>query len=559
MKTLCFFAALPLVVVMGCSGKSSVDRSSSPEKPAAASSSASADSADDTSDTASHANESAVALAESGNDLAITPAVAALMSDAEVEQFVALMRPKVNAFCGDCHVPPRPTSSSQAEWRDEVEQGFMLYRTSGRKDLEVPDQDDVLKYFQLQAPKRLELPVSIDDYPPSPIAMRVSEVFFKDSRPSGITNLKWMEIGMKDSPAIVYCDIGTGAVKAHWPQEEGAPTLRLATLFQPVHVEACDLDADGNLDLIVADIGEFNADDSDLGQVIWLRRVDGEERFEKIVLQDGLSRVSDVRPGDFDGDGDIDLLVAAFGWRKTGRTFLLQNEGVDQKKDKPFSLREVDDRHGPVHVPPVDLNNDGHLDFVALISQDQEVVAAFINDGTGKFEDHVLYQAPDPAYGSSGIELVDMDGDGDLDVLYTNGDSFDRGPKPYHSVQWLENQGSFPYQHHSLALMPGVLNATAGDFDGDGDQDVVAVSLLAKPVRDSLKGRDTSSVVLLRQQPKFKFSPFQIEAKTHQHLSVESGDFDDDGDLDIAVGNFLREGSPQLSDLKIWWNTAEKQ
>ena len=56
-----------------------------------------------------------------------------------------------------------------------------------------------------------------------------------------------------------------------------------------------------------------------------------------------------------------------------------------------------------MHVPPIDLNGDGHLDFVALISQDHEVVEAFINDGTGNFNNEVIWAAPDPAYGSSGI------------------------------------------------------------------------------------------------------------------------------------------------------------
>ncbi len=496
---------------------------------------------------------------ESGDQNAAQSASHDSLSEAEVTAFVAKMRPTVEKFCSDCHVMPRPTSSSKSQWPDEVEQGFMLYRTSGRTDLNVPDQEDVLKFFQLQAPDRLVLPRSIDDYPPSPIGLRMSEVHFADSRPSGVTNLNWMDIGLKDSPAIVYTDIGTGAVKAHFPREKDTPTLRLATLFQPVHIESCDLDDDGNLDLVVADIGEFNADDSDLGQVVWLRRIPGDERFEKIILQDNLSRVSDVRAGDFDGDGDQDLLVAAFGWRKTGRTILLQNDGVAKDKNKPFVLREIDDRHGPVHVPPVDLNDDGHLDFVALISQDQETIDAFFNDGNGNFEKKTVYQAPDPAYGSSGIELVDMDGDGDLDVLYTNGDSFDRGPKPYHSVQWLENEGTFPFKHHAMSLMPGVLNAAAGDFDGDGDMDVVAASLLAKPINDKLLNRNTSSVVLLQQTEPLTFKPFQIEARTHEHLSIEPGDFDDDGDLDIAVGVFRREGTPDLADLKIWWNESKRQ
>src|SRR5688572_26240056 len=60
----------------------------------------------------------------------------------------------------------------------------------------------------------------------------------------------------------------------------------------------------------------------------------------------------------------------------------------------------------------------------------------------------------DPSFGGSGIELVDFDGDGDLGVLYTNGDTFDSFfVKPYHGVRWIENQGDGKWADHVLALL----------------------------------------------------------------------------------------------------------
>lgn len=479
------------------------------------------------------------------------------MPDAtERAEYVERVRPQVEKFCGDCHAMPRPASSSRAEWPDEVNQGFMLYGTSGRSDLEVPPYDEVLNFFQYQAPEELTLPKSIQGYPPTTMPLRPTAVRLPGNRLPGVTNVRWIDIGLKSSPALVYCDIGTGALKAHWPQEEGGPTERLATLLQPVHVEPCDADGDGLIDLVVADIGEFNADDSDLGRVVLLRRKPDSEKFESIVLAENLSRVADVQPGDFDGDGDQDFMVAVFGWRKTGRILMLENnldKGGSDDGGFEFTVREIDERHGPVHVPPIDLNGDGHLDFIALISQDHEVVEAFINDGKANFSTEVLWAAPDPAYGSSGIELVDLDQDGDMDVLYTNGDSFDRGPKPHHSVQWLENQGAYPYVHHHLCEMPGVLNATAADFDGDGDIDVVAGSLLGDDVIEKLKSIDTSSVVMLEQTSPGEFKRTKVESGTHDHISIEAGDFNNDGKIDFAVGNFLRERGSDQPDLMIWW------
>ena len=87
-----------------------------------------------------------------------------------------------------------------------------------------------------------------------------------------------------------------------------------------------------------------------------------------------------------------------------------------------------------------------------LFAQQHETVVAFINKGRGfEFEAKPIYGAA-PELGLVGIELVDLDKDGDLDVLLAHGDSFDdRVIEPYHGLMWLENTGSFPFVEHRLA------------------------------------------------------------------------------------------------------------
>lgn len=81
-----------------------------------------------------------------------------------------------------------------------------------------------------------------------------------------------------------------------------------------------------------------------------------------------------------------------------------------------------------------DLDQNRQPDIVALITQEFEQIVAFINQG-GAFAEHVLFEAHNPAFGSSGIELVDLDQDADLDILFTIGDSFDgTDAKLYHGV-----------------------------------------------------------------------------------------------------------------------------
>jgi FG-GAP-like repeat len=211
-------------------------------------------------------------------------------------------------------------------------------------------------------------------------------------------------------------------------------------------------------------------------------------------------------------------------------------------------------------VPVCDLNGDGKPDFVAVISQEHETVVAFLNDGGGRFRTETIYAAPDPAFGSSGIQLVDLNGDGRLDVLSTNGDSLDASIlHPSHGVRWLENRGTYPFTDHRLAAMPGVQGAVAADLDADGLLDVVAVSLLpAKsfPQRDKL-GLD--SVVWLRQTAPGRFARHPLEKGACDHVTCAVGDVLGDGRPHLVTGNYYLHDPPANADaVTIWRSVAPK-
>ena len=87
--------------------------------------------------------------------------------------------------------------------------------------------------------------------------------------------------------------------------------------------------------------------------------------------------------------------------------------------------RVLDPRPGAINVPFVDVDGDGRLDLVVLLSQHHETVVAYLNDGEGGFEPKTIFEAPRPDWGSSGIEVTDLDGDGDPDVVLVSGDTLD--------------------------------------------------------------------------------------------------------------------------------------
>jgi hypothetical protein len=482
-----------------------------------------------------------------GGDPTIVPA----LSSAEVEA----VQSDVTVFCGNCHAVPAPESFPKVAWHEEVSRGFDFYMQSGRTDLDVPPLERIVTYFRSRAPDEIVIPPARDDPAPAPVRFRASSSTGNarnGADPPWIASLRWDTLTSGAAPLLLLCDMGNGNVRAGRPSRRAMDFATLARLDNPARAVPVDLDADGKLDLVVADLGSRLPADHDHGRVVWLRRT-AEETYEPIVIQSGLGRVADVEPGDFDGDGDVDLIVAEFGWHETGRIVLLdQQPGAGSTPQ--FELRVVDPRPGAIHVPTADLNGDGMLDFVALISQEHESVEAFLNDGHGHFHRETIFAAGNPAFGSSGIELVDLDRDGDLDVLYTNGDTFDSFYlKPYHAVHWLENRGDGSFAAHHLAAMPGVHRALAGDLDGDGDLDIAACALIPGKLLGRQPESDFDAVLWLEQTAPGKFARHSLQRGGCRFAALALGDFDNDGDLDLAVGGFS-EPSKIVPEATVWWN-----
>jgi len=466
---------------------------------------------------------------------------------------------RTTAFCSACHAMPRPESFPKSAWKKEVQRGFDFYLESRRADLAVPVQEKVVAYFRSRAPDRLASPQLA-------AASRSSDSLFREQdlkldgeeAAPAISHLHAIRLGNDHQPSLVYCDMETGEVGA--VGFSGGQPVRsvIASLSFPCHVESCDLDRDGRVDLVIADLGSFEPADHNRGRILWLRQPGGaESTWESHVLCAGLGRVADVQPGDFDGDGNIDLVVAEFGYHSTGRILLLRNRSLPAAQPPEFDVEVIDARHGTIHVPVADLDGDGRLDFVALISQEHEVIEAFLNMGQGKFHRETIHEARDPAYGSTGVALVDLDADGDLDVLYTNGDTLDSYlVKPYHAVSWLENAGRYPFEHHVLTTMPGVMRAVAVDLDCDGLLDVVASSFLTTEVLANSAIGEIDSLIWLRQGPDRRFSRYSIEIGNPRHMSLELLDADGDGFVDIFTGNFSSSPEQKQAGPRItaWWN-----
>ncbi len=489
------------------------------------------------------------------------PQIAGLVDSGGAASTDAATETRIKAFCGDCHAVPQPGSFPRDMWHEEVEQGYYFYGLSGRTDLDPPAMGQTVAYFRSLAPERLIYPVSPEAGTPFRASFLQEKLMDESATaPPALACLCWTPLRTGAAPVLLASDMLSGQVAAWDPRDPRRPH-RLAHLNHPCHIEPCDLDGDGTTGLLVADLGSYQAVDHDHGRVVWLRQEPRTGAFEQVVLASGLGRVTDARPIDTLGTGRPDVVVAEFGFHRTGKILLLKNRAPRNKPPR-FEPEELDPRTGTVYVPVCDVDGDGRPDFLALVSNEHECVEAFLNQGNGKFCRHNLFRAPDLTYGSNGIQWIDLNGDGKPDILYTNGDAFDNDYlSPWHGVQWLENLGNLRFKFHRLTEMPGDCVAMAGDFDGDGDLDIVVVSCLPTKIRpETLDIKEIPSVVLLEQVSPGQFVRHTLERGLPCHAALAVGDFDADGRLDFAVGNHVMGAGAESqgrASATVWWNRGK--
>jgi len=452
--------------------------------------------------------------------------------------------------CSKCHVAPPPEFLPRGMWRMRIQEMAQRSLTGAgvtpgeESTLWQLDLGPIVRWFEARSPESLPLP---DPWPETKQErFRFARHAWNPPNASPVpvvANVRLFDLYGDGKLKIVACDMGHGLVFLGDPDVKEGELREIAKIPNPAHASMVDLDKDGLQDLLIADLGDFLPGDHEKGSVVWLRQT-SRGVFEKKTLIDKLARTADVEAADMDGDGDLDLLVAAYGWHTVGGTFYYENQTTDWKNPK-FVPYTIDARPGPIHVIPFDLNGDGRMDFVDLVAQQYEHVVGYINRGANKgFRAETIFRAVTPVWGSSGIDLVDLNRDGRKDLLMTNGDSLDDFTvRPFHGVRWFENTGEFPWKQHDLAVMPGAHRAQAADMDGDGDLDIVACAFLPQaehPDQPGVKGnlRPFASVGLLEQVRPGVFERHALETGRLTHTTLDLGDIDGDGDIDIVVGNF---------------------
>ncbi len=190
-----------------------------------------------------------------------------------------------------------------------------------------------------------------------------------------------------------------------------------------------------------------------------------------------------------------------------------------------------------------DFDQDGFLDIVTSTYDPEASLEFHRNRGDGTFEDQTAARRLDDQLGGLNLIAGDYDGDGDLDLLVLRGAwLFDDG-RIRNSLLRQEADGSFTDVTRSVGLAdPARPTQTAawGDFDGDGDLDLYVgnESRRELPKQSGMTDGDFPSQLFRNDGGKFTDVAREAGVTNDRYAkSVAVGDYDDDGDLDIYVSN----------------------
>ncbi|HEU4789286.1 MAG TPA: T9SS type A sorting domain-containing protein [Flavobacterium sp.] len=341
-------------------------------------------------------------------------------------------------------------------------------------------------------------------------------------------------------------------------------------------VITADIDGDGKNDIISA-----SQDDN---KVAWYKHIDGNGNFgRQVVIARIIQDPSNVYPGDFDGDNDIDLLVnskddAKLTWFENvnglgfyGKQHIItesvsvgnitpQAYPVDIDGDGDLDIATVqhsvlfwyenidgqgnfttehviDSNSSATIIRSKDIDGDGDMDLVCGVYNADKISWYKNLDSNGTFgSEQIITDTGDDNGSLTSLEIADMDGDKDMDIIAS---SYNTDTYYYKNTNGL---GDFVEEH--MDVFNAMQAVYPADVDGDGDNDIIGVSASGGGPFDSVVWYENSN-----GKGDFSNIKHDISTLTTNGESIHAADIDNDGDIDVLTAS----GHSQTSGIIAWY------
>ena len=349
----------------------------------------------------------------------------------------------------------------------------------------------------------------------------------------------------------------------------------LAKIKEAEHTKAILLDADGDqdLDVFLASGGvELSPFSTFLYDHLLINQGDGNFKLsdQKLPANNLKTSTGAVAHTDMDGDGDEDLFlgervkIGQFG--KPGSGYFLLNDGkgnfTDETKKMGSELMEV----GMItDASFANLDDNPDLELI-VVGEFMDIQIYKQKDGEYK---KVKLSADIPLQGWwNTVELVDIDNDGDLDILAGNlGENsrffaseekplklyfsdFDHNGMPEGVMSFQAEDGKdYPYAlRHILIDQMKSLKKRFPDFESFKNADISKIFTEEELAEAKVLVADQLKTVLLMNQGGFQFTSVDLplDVQFSPVYASTTGDFDRDGDIDLLLGGNLFKVLPEM-------------
>ncbi|MBD0257164.1 MAG: VCBS repeat-containing protein, partial [Cytophagales bacterium] len=272
-----------------------------------------------------------------------------------------------------------------------------------------------------------------------------------------------------------------------------------------------DYDNDGDLDLALSGRAVVDAIS---GPELTIFRNDGGQGFRKVAHRVRGVEFARLEWGDYDGDGDLDLLMSSY---LLGELRVCTNLGRDVFRPVNYPAFPTS---GGYDGHWVDLNRDGQVEIVCR--ERQQVYQYKYTPGVG-FTRQPINGLP------TGLEEIetawgDYDKDGDVD-LFLHGNDY--GTTPFSRDRVYQNDGQGNFSPTGITTRPAYNPSTWADVDADGDLDLAFVSFNGSGPGGSL--------LFYLNNGNGTFAEKEIPMGSLGRPAPVFADYDNDGDQDMVL------------------------